>query len=214
MAMATLITSAVSSERADGCAHSEVFVTTDPATARRFFSEAYNPRWQLTGLPSGCVVHHTRRRAGPVWIDIISVQGNGRLVAWPTDDTVVVLTPLHHADGIPGAAREPSVATPDVPYAMDLDNVSLSVVNLDAAVLRRAAVELAVPVPQQIRFLGHRAHSPELVEIWLRTIEYTEALLSAAHAMPNSPAVRIAVRTLAATALEYFHTNIAGCWYY
>jgi AraC-like DNA-binding protein len=186
------------------------FRTTDPVEARQFLRQAYEGDWWMNDLSLRSLTYrryHTRA----LRLDEVSLTGRGRSTLHTTDHVSVVVTGgwMAREDATrPVEAAEPTLITPDLPCALELGDGRFSLVSLHVALLRRVAAEGSVPLPQDIRFLDNRPHSPMDSQTVCRTMGSLAETLASSGMAQRPLIVSAAVRSAAATLLECYPTNI------
>jgi AraC-like DNA-binding protein len=190
----------------------EEFRTTDPAEARRFLSQAYDGGWDMKDLSLRSLTHR-RYHTPALRLDEVSLTGRGRCALHITDhSSVSVVVTGGWLDRDDPArtveAAAPTLVTPDLPCVLEFGNGRLWLVSVDMTLLHRVAAEGPMPLPQDIRFLGNRPHTPTDSQTVCRTIDSLAATFASSGMAQRPLIVGTAVKSAAATLLESYPTNI------
>ncbi|WP_232070649.1 helix-turn-helix transcriptional regulator [Mycobacterium lacus] len=189
----------------------ERFRTRDRAAAQRFLDSASTPGWEITGLARGSGVTHRRYDAGFIAVDELLSDGKVSYRIQPNDCVVVIQPragPVTVAGEPVNTLDSPLLVTDGIPCALQANTARLTVVTVDAKVLRTAARGRNAPLPQHIRFLNSRPQSRALVRIWDRTLDYVANTFASEDISQRPLIVAAAAHLLASAMLECFPSNV------
>ncbi len=182
----------------------EEFRTSEPGGAARFFANAYNPGWRVTGLASGSAVTHRRTHARSVTVDGVVIDGHARCEVPSADSVVVVIQPRSGSLTVSGAplpnANWPVLVAHGMSCVLEVNTARFDVVAVTNDALRRAAAELCTPLPEQIRFLDGCPRLRSRVRAWLRALDYVTATFASADTA-DQPLIAAGAAPLLCTAL-------------
>jgi AraC-like DNA-binding protein len=188
----------------------EKFHTDDAAQAKRFFTSAYEPGWQVPGLTDGAQVSHDRAATDGLTIDDVQVSGHVDLTM-RQGKCIVVVQPRGGAVTCAGDERrdlaEPILLSGRARTLM-LDDASFEVISVDARVIREVAAELPVALPAEMRFVDRRPRSAAGLRAWHRTLDYVTAMIQSPDTPHQPLIVAAAARAMAATLLDSFASNV------
>ena len=188
----------------------EEFRTTDSAEAGQFLTQTYDGGWRMKDLSLRSLTHR-RYHTPALRLDEVRLTGTGRCALHATDHFSVVVMGgwLDRNDASRTVeAAEPTLVTPDLPFVLEFGNGRLWLVSVDVTLLRRVAAEGPVPLPRDIRFLGNRPHTPMDSQMVCRAIGSLAATFASSGMAQRPLIVGAAVKSVAATLLESYPTNI------
>lgn len=186
------------------------FHTIDPDAAQRFFSKAYAPSLQISGLTHGAAVTHRRWEAGLITIDEMRIEGQ-LSCELQTDDSVLAIQP--EAGSLVVGEKpvtEVMVATDDMPCVLGASNACFRLVSISPELLRNVAAHNNMPLPQKIRFLNRHPLAGGTVKIWNDALDYVSATYASVDTANRPLVVAAAAQVLTAALLECFPSNLAA----
>lgn len=190
----------------------------EPDEAAAFLEKAYGARLRLSRLDNsagGAVLTHTRHDAGAFVIDDVEVVGGFTASPDPLNRVTAVWANRgriqSRCDGVDGRARAGEVALlaqPDRPHDSEAENIALTTVLLDPALV--ASVATGVPQSQAgglIRFSLFEPIDDPAAQLWQQTVRYVKDSVLADDALATPLVLGQAARLLAAVTLSAFPTT-------
>ncbi|WP_231743137.1 helix-turn-helix transcriptional regulator [Mycobacterium sp. GA-2829] len=195
---------------------------TEPDKAAAFLDDAYGSRLRLSRLDEpkcgGAVLSHIRLDAGAFVLDEIELLGSFTAAPDPLHRVAAVWAQrgriAGRCGGVEGIARPGEVtllAQPDLPFDAGGENVALTTVLLDPALM--ASVATGMPpaqAPQQIRFSMFEPVDDPARRLWQHTVRYIRDSVLADDALASPLVLGHAARMLAAATLAAFPNTVGA----
>jgi AraC-like DNA-binding protein len=193
----------------------------DPEEAGAFLEAAYGTRLRLSssdGAHHGPFLRYTRTDAGAVVIDEVQIAGDVKVSPDPLNRVLVLWATAGHVTGVcqgvggqAGPGEITLVAQPDLPYEAHVQDVSLTSVSLDPALVTGAATgsSLAGDGPP-LRFFAFQPVSPAAAQLWRDTVTLVKNGMFADESGVDPLVLGHASRLLAATTLATFPNTVSS----
>ncbi|WP_438502132.1 helix-turn-helix transcriptional regulator [Mycobacterium arosiense] len=187
------------------------FRTADGHAARRFFADAYQPGWRISGLTTHAGMSHRRSDAGWLTVDEVMIQGRSTLEV-PASETILVIQPRAGSLSVAGGP----LATTDFPIlvahgmscVMHCSCAGFDVITIEEDVLQRVAADWHASLGQQTQFVNWRPRSRAAVRAWHRALDYAVTTLACADTA-QQPLIAAGMASLLAGALlECYPSNL------
>jgi AraC-like DNA-binding protein len=192
---------------------------TDPDDAATFLDAAYGSRLRLSRLANptgGPVLTHARHDAGAFVIDELEMAGGFTASPDPLHRVLAVWATRGRiagwCAGVDGQARAGEVALltqPDLPYDAEAEDVTLTTVLLDPALVASVATGVPHdPSSQPIRFSLFTPVDEPAMRLWQQTVRYLRDSVLADDALATPLVLGQAGRLLAAVTLSAFPSTL------
>lgn len=189
------------------------FRSADAGAARRFFSAAYAPAWQLRSFTSGSTVTHRRCETAGMMLDDVLIQGRAQFEI-SCDERILVVQPrsgsLTATGGSSLAPDSPRLVAAGLPCLLEANTARFQIISVAADVLRKVAADRHLPLPRRIQFLAARPRSRAAVRAWHRALDYVTATFGSAETARQPLTVASTAALLAAMLLECYPSNVTA----
>lgn len=186
------------------------FHTIDPGAAQRFFSTAYTPSWQVSGLAKGSAVTHRRCETSLLVVDEVRIEGRISCEL-KMDDSVVAIQPRGGGLVVGDKPVTDVVLTAEnMPGVLEATNAKFQVISVSAKLLRKVAANHNTPLPQQIQFLSPHPRPGAAINAWNDALDYVSTAYSTADTANRPLVVATAAQLLTAALLECFPSNLSA----
>ncbi|WP_231737694.1 helix-turn-helix transcriptional regulator [Mycobacterium sp. IS-1742] len=187
---------------------------TDPDKAAAFLDDAYGSRLRLSRLDDpagGAVLTHTRHDAGAFVIDDFEVAGRFTASPEPLHKVAAVWANrgriAGRCAGVHGRARTGEIALltqPDLPHDAEAEDIAVTTVLLDPALVAGVATGVPQAQAQPIRFSLFEPVDDPAARLWQRTVRYVKDGVLADDALATPLVLGHAARLLAAVTVAAF----------